>query len=85
MPPAVLFYGSDDALIEQGRAFCPRYAEHGNEVELYIADGVGHGFFNHAPWRQHTLLAADRFLLKHGLLTGEPSAQPSPEVSLRKG
>jgi len=32
-------------------------------------------FFNKEQWRTVTLIAADRFLVKQGLLTGEPTIQ----------
>lgn len=44
-------------------------------IELRIAPGQAHSFFNKEPWRTVTLIAADRFLVKRGLLTGEPTLQ----------
>ena len=42
-------------------------------IDLQIAKGQAHSFFNKEPWRTVTLIEADRFLVKHGLLTGEPT------------
>ncbi len=45
-------------------------------IDLQIAQGQSHSFFNKDPWQTVTLIAADRFLVKHGLLTGEPTKTP---------
>ena len=42
-------------------------------IDLQLAEGQGHGFFNKDPWQTVTLIAADRFLARQGLLPGEPS------------
>jgi len=42
-------------------------------IDLQIALGQSHSFFNKDPWRTVTLIAADKFLVKNGLLTGEPT------------
>jgi hypothetical protein len=44
-------------------------------TDLQIAPGQSHSFFNKDPWRTVTLIAADRFLVKQGLLTGETTLQ----------
>ena len=33
-----------------------RAKEKGHRVEMMLADGVGHGFFNKTPWQERTLL-----------------------------
>ncbi|MFM7606186.1 MAG: hypothetical protein ACKO8Z_13445, partial [Prosthecobacter sp.] len=42
-------------------------------IDLRIAPGQAHSFFNKDPWQTVTLIAADRFLVKNDLLTGEPT------------
>jgi hypothetical protein len=44
-------------------------------IDLRIAEGQEHGFFNREPWRTVTLMEADKFLVKQGLLGGEPSVK----------
>lgn len=74
-PPALLFYGKDDALLQQGEEFVARARELGHRTELFLADGVGHGFFNRSPWRERTLRRADEFLISLGYLNGKPTIQ----------
>ncbi|MCX8213871.1 MAG: hypothetical protein OTJ97_05090, partial [SAR202 cluster bacterium] len=50
----------------------------GATIEVQMAEGEGHGFFNHQPWADLTLTAADEFLKKLGLLEGKPTL-PAPE------
>ena len=41
-------------------------------IDYLIAPGEGHGFWNYSEaWQTTMLIATDRFLVKHGLLTGE--------------
>jgi acetyl esterase/lipase len=47
----------------------------GHRAELYVAEGVGHGFFNGSPWRERTLQRADEFLASLGYLQGKPTIQ----------
>jgi hypothetical protein len=48
-------------------------------IDLQIAPGQTHSFFNNGPWQTVTLIAADRFLIKQGFLTGE-STKTMPET-----
>jgi len=67
-PPTLLLYGADDALLAQGKEFLTRSKELGHTAELFLADGVGHGFFNRPPWREKTLERVDEFLVAQGYL-----------------
>jgi acetyl esterase/lipase len=79
-PPALLFYGTKDDLLKQGEEYLAKSKEVGHKADLYLADGVGHGFFNASPWREKTLRRADEFLASLGYLTGEPTIQvPAPQ------
>jgi acetyl esterase/lipase len=85
VPPAIAFYGSKDRFAAQGEEFLRLSAELGNAVELYVADGQPHGFFNRAPWHQRTTLLADGFLVKHGYLQGRPRFRlPEGGTALRR-
>ena len=75
-PPAVLFYGTKDKFLEHGRAMLARSKEAGNRVELWTADGQPHAFFNRPPWKQLTLIEADKFLVSLGYLKGKPAVEP---------
>jgi hypothetical protein len=45
-------------------------------IEYLIAPNEGHGFFNQPDWHTVTLIAADDFLVKHGLLAGKATLTP---------
>lgn len=75
-PPAVLFYGTEDALIDQGREYAARCKELGVRAEVFAADGQKHGFFNRAPYLHTTARQADAFLTSLGYLKGEPVVKP---------
>ena len=47
-------------------------------INLQIATGQTHGFFNSDPWQTTTLIATDKFLTQQGLLTGQPTKTPPP-------
>jgi acetyl esterase len=73
MPPAIVFYGTEDRFYSQGKEFLQLSKELGNKVELYAAGGQPHGFFNRSPWHQQTTFLVDKFLARHGYLAGEPA------------
>jgi len=81
-PPAVLFYGTEDRFIEQGRAFAKQSVELSNRAELYSAPGMPHGFFNRSPWREATLRQADAFLRSIGYLEGEATMEAPGEKAV---
>ena len=55
-----------------------------DSVNVRIADGQGHGFFNKQPWADITLIAADKFLKEHGFIEGEPTlAMPKSGEQLK--
>jgi len=72
-PPTLLFYGKDDKLLKQGEEFMAKSKEVGHKGDMFLADGVGHGFFNKSPWKEKTLLRADEFLESLGYLKGKPT------------
>jgi acetyl esterase/lipase len=72
-PPTLMFYGTDDVLLEQGKIYVKKAAELNFEAILYTAEGVGHGFFNREPWLSKTIYLTDRFLIKHGYLQENPT------------
>jgi acetyl esterase/lipase len=74
-PPALLFYGKEDGLLKQGEEFMAKSKEVGHKADIFLAAGVGHGFFNRSPWKEKTLLQADEFLESIGYLKGKPTIQ----------
>jgi acetyl esterase len=72
-PPVILFFGKDDPLMAQCDEFVAKAKKLGHKTELFIADGVGHGFFNKSPWQERTLRRADEFLGSLEYLQGEPA------------
>ena len=78
-PPAILFFGTQDKLKAGAAAVVQRLKTLGNTTtELWTAAGQGHGFFNHPPWQDLTLAAADGCLVEHGLLKGSATLAPPP-------
>jgi arylsulfatase len=74
LPPALVVFGDKDAWKEGWDNLHRQLISQGNQTtELWIAKGEGHGFFNRDPWLTVTITAADRFLTRKGLLTGEPT------------
>ena len=74
LPPAIVFFGDQDGWMKGwGIAHARWKAIGANGIELQIAPGQPHGFYKGGPWQAVTLIAADSFLVKHGLLTGEPT------------
>jgi len=74
-PPAVIFFGSEDKLKVHGDGYWDKAGTLGVRADKFIAEGQGHGFFNRSPWRQQTLIVADRFLASLGYLEGEPTIE----------
>lgn len=74
LPPAIAFFGDQDTWKAGWDIAHAKLKNLGsNSIDLQMAPGQAHSFFNKDPWQTVTLIAADRFLMKHGLLTGEPT------------
>ena len=71
-PPSILFYGSDDRLLADGKTYVDACRAVGVRADLRITPDCGHGFFNRDPWFKQTLRATDVFLTDLGCLTGPP-------------
>ena len=75
--PSIAFFGTTDKYKNGWDAARNRLKGLGNQSsQLWLAEGQKHSFFNKDPWRTLTLIAADRFLVQHGLLQGEPTLAP---------
>ena len=75
-PPAILFYGTRDKFLAHGQAMLARSKEAGNRAELWTAGDQPHAFFNRPPWKDLTLIEADKFLVSLGYLEGKPTLEP---------
>ncbi|MFN0077304.1 MAG: alpha/beta hydrolase [Prosthecobacter sp.] len=72
LPPAITFFGDKDAWKPGWDIVHAKWMSLGTRtIDLQIAPGQSHSFFNSGPWQTVTLIAADQFLVKHGLLAGE--------------
>jgi acetyl esterase/lipase len=75
LPPTVLFFGTEDFLLEGAREFDKQMKAAGNRCEFKLYDGQRHGFFNFGRdknvYFEKTLADADRFLTSLGYLSGE--------------
>jgi len=79
MAPTLVFFGDKDPWKKGWDAVHAKMSSQGiNAVELHIEPGQDHGFFNKDPWQTMTLIAADRFLARLGLLSGEPTLKSKP-------
>lgn len=77
LPPAIVIFGDRDVWLPGWTAAHAKWkALSAGPVEFWIAKNQKHGFFNREPWRSVTLIEVDRFLGRHGLLTGEPTMEP---------
>jgi len=77
LPPAIAFFGTTDPWKKGWDTAYAKWREAGvTSIDLRLAEGGKHGFFNKDPWQTVTLIAADRFLAGLGLLEGEPSLTP---------
>jgi len=88
LPPAIVFFGSEDTWLKKGwKAASAKISSLNiaDSVEVRIADGQRHAFFNRQPWTDVTLIEADRFLKALGYLEGEPTlAMPKTGEKLVK-
>jgi acetyl esterase len=71
LPPAIVFFGDKDEWKVGWDVAHAKWKSIGNKsIVLEIATGQSHSFFNKEPWRSVTIIAADEFLVKQGLITG---------------
>ena len=76
LPPAIVFFGGNDLWKVGWDAAQAKWESLGMKtIDLWISPNGKHGFFVKKDWRKSTWIAADEFLVKHGLLTGKPTLQ----------
>lgn len=75
--PGIYFFGSEDSGRNSAKKIRDKLESLGNHnLEIWIAEGEKHGFFNHIPWYDVTLIEADRWLVAHGFLSGTTTLKP---------
>ncbi len=72
-PPALLLYGKKDRLLQHGIEYGRAAKKAGCRAEMYLAEGVGHGFFNRSPWMERTLQRVNAFLVALGFIWEDES------------
>ena len=89
LPPAIVFFGSEDTWLKKGWKTASAKMSSlkiSDSVDVRIANGQGHGFFNRKPWSDVTLIEADRFLKALGYLEGNPTLiMPKTGEKLERG
>lgn len=79
LPPAIVFFGENDGWLLGWSKAHKKWKSLGTDgIDLRIAPGESHGFFNQPAWRTVTLIAADKFLVQQNLLTGQPTLAMPP-------
>ena len=73
-PPAFLMFGTEDTNLTWSSTYIEKSRQLGNRVDLYLAQGEDHGFFNKSPWYEHSLLRIEDFLVSLGFLEELPVA-----------
>lgn len=73
MAPTIAFFGTKDKWKPGWDAVQQKLESTGaDQIELQLAPGAEHAFFNQQPWKDLTLIAADEFLVELGFLNGAP-------------
>ena len=74
-PACIMFFGTNDALLEGAQRYRKASVEAGNDCKIVTYEGQGHGFFNHGrsggKYYNLTLTETDRFLVKLGWLSSK--------------
>ncbi|MCY2976610.1 MAG: alpha/beta hydrolase fold domain-containing protein [Planctomycetota bacterium] len=74
LAPAIIFFGDKDPWKKGWDVAYSKWKSVGNkQIDLQIAPGQSHSFFNKDPWQTVTLVAADKFLVELGLIAGDPT------------
>ena len=76
MPPTILLVGTEDRLCYRpGLEWVGQGKKLGYTSEVWVAQNIGHGFFNDSPWYEVTLSIVHEFLARQGYLEGPPTVQ----------
>ena len=75
LPPTLILIGSKDKFLGQNRQFIAKGQQVGTRMELDIAEGQPHAYFNRSPWMEKTVAHADRFLISLGYVDKQPQVE----------
>ncbi len=67
-PPSLIFYGTEDYLIDHGKDFWSKAEKLGIRAEKFIAEGGDHGCFGRPPWKKRAFIETEKFLISLGFL-----------------
>lgn len=67
--PCIIFFGTNDWLLDGANVFSKRSKAFGNDSKLVTYEGAAHGFFNQKKYFDLTIAEVDKFLVKLGWLT----------------
>jgi acetyl esterase len=81
-PPAIMFFGTEDAFLKVAREFNRKAQAQGSRCDLWVADKQAHGFFNSQPWHDATTRLADDFLVSLGYVKGASPIRQNPAAML---
>ena len=81
LQPSIMFYGSEDAMISEGRDLLEKSRSIGVESELYVAEGQKHAFFNRPPWKETCIHLMHGFLERHGYVEGDSGIELEAEMN----
>jgi len=70
--PSLFLFGEQDPWLPATEKLVPALRKTGASAHLLVADNVGHMFFMKPSWYDCALVECDRFLVKLGVLSGEP-------------
>jgi len=71
IPPSIIFYGSDDWMIEEGKAVMEKSMATGVASDIFVADGEKNAFFNRSPWKETTIDLMHGYLVRQGYVEGD--------------
>ena len=74
LPPTYMWFGTDDKLLIPARSFIDTARSRGCRIDLDLAEGADHGYFNdYEPFFSNSLRSVDLFLGSLGYVDGLPT------------
>ena len=83
-PPAIMFFGSADHWKNAGDSCYEELTRGGATVQLWVAPGQTHGFFNKKGWNESTCREAALFLHQRGLSAAPEDPVPASYALIRR-
>lgn len=69
-PDTIIYHGTNDTVVPHGQSerFCSTMTAAGNECNVILFEGAGHGFFNTAAYYEQTVRMMEQFLQQKGFM-----------------